>query len=169
MEIEITPVGDIQLVWGEEVNGLRAAVEFIPDKPEYSFGERIDLRFHIQSVSDKTIQFISESWRQDRSAIIEDRDGNMRAAPGTWYTGVCPIDRYYLKPGEKVVIDSYDLGIARNREQAYELKHPVGYRLHCEPASLIQTMPTPFASVPTPPYTLVTTPPWFTSSIPVPV
>ncbi|MBL7152124.1 MAG: PD40 domain-containing protein [Phycisphaerae bacterium] len=133
VRIEITPVGDIELVWGEEVNGLRAAVEFLPDKPQYSFGEKIDLRFHIQNVSDRTIQFISEAWRQDNDATIEDRDGNMQTVPGTWYSGVGPIDRYYLKPGEKVVIDSYDLGIARDRKQAKQLKHPVGYRLRCEP------------------------------------
>ncbi|UCG48656.1 MAG: hypothetical protein JSU94_02555, partial [Phycisphaerales bacterium] len=44
----------------------------------------------------------------------------------------CPIDRYYLEPGEKVVIDSYDLGIARDDKQAKQLKHPVGYRFRCE-------------------------------------
>jgi hypothetical protein len=133
VRIEITPVKDIELVWGEEVNGLRAAVEFLPDKPDYSFGEQIDLRFHIQNVSEKTIQFISESWRQDNEATIEDQDGNMQIVSSTWYSGVAFIDRYSLKPGEKVVLESSALGIAADDKQAEQLEHPVGYKLRCEP------------------------------------
>ena len=45
--------------WGEEVNGLRAAVEFFPLKESHSGKERMSVRFHIQNVSDHNIQIAS--------------------------------------------------------------------------------------------------------------
>ncbi|MFC1739059.1 HEAT repeat domain-containing protein [Planctomycetota bacterium] len=56
---------ETQLVWGEDVNGLRAAVGFVPEKESYSLGERVVVFFHIQNVSNHDIQIASTEWRQE--------------------------------------------------------------------------------------------------------
>jgi hypothetical protein len=145
VEFEIVPAGsDVRvkaepggatsgLVWGKQVNGLRAAVEFVPRKKSYSPGERVGIRYHIQNVSAEPIQFVSDTWRQNDRATIEDEDGNRQPVSTAWYSDWTTVDRYYLKPGEKAVVESAAFGIAANNEQADDLGYPVGYTLVCVP------------------------------------
>ncbi|MFW9842940.1 MAG: hypothetical protein ACFFES_18815, partial [Candidatus Thorarchaeota archaeon] len=134
VRVEAEPGGATSgLVWGKQVNGLRAAVEFVPQKKSYSLGERVGIRFHVQNVSAEPIQFISDTWRQNDRATIEDEDGKRQPVSTAWYSDWTAVDRYYLKPGEKAVVESSDFGIAANNEQADDLGYPVGYTLVCVP------------------------------------
>jgi beta-lactamase regulating signal transducer with metallopeptidase domain len=45
-----------QLIWGEEIAGLRAALELVPAKDEYLLGKRVKVRFHVQNVAEHNIQ-----------------------------------------------------------------------------------------------------------------
>ncbi|MHC4693213.1 MAG: M56 family metallopeptidase, partial [Planctomycetota bacterium] len=147
VEFEIVPAGsDVHveaepggatsgLVWGKKVNGLRAAVEFVPQKKSYSLGERVGIRFHVQNVSAEPIQFISDTWRQNDRATIEDEDGKRQPVSTAWYSDWTAVDRYYLKPGEKAVVESSDFAIVANNEQADDLGYPVGYTLVCVPGT----------------------------------
>ncbi len=134
VHVEAEPGGATSgLVWGKQVNGLRAAVEFVPEKNVYSFGQTIGLRYHIQNVSAEPIQFISDTWRQNDGTTIEDEEGKRQPVSTAWYSDWTAVDRYYLKPGEKTVVESAAFGIAANNEQADDLGYPVGYTLVCEP------------------------------------
>ena len=126
------------LVWGEEVNGLRAAVEFVPEKEEYAFGEKNGLRFHIQNASDEPIQFVSSTRRQGHTAIVEDENGKAKSLGSTWYSGWVPMGRYYLEPAEEVVLESLAFGIAANNER---LGYPVGYTFVCKPGTYFVRFP----------------------------
>ena len=83
-------------VWGEVVNGLRAAVEFVPEKEFYSLGEEIDgevlgetvgTHFHIQNVSAETVnkfQTVGQGMKGD--GIIRDAEGNeLRFGEFSWF------------------------------------------------------------------------------------
>jgi len=142
-EIEIIPAVPKagELVWGEPVNGLRAAVELIPEKASYGFAEKIGLRFHFQNVSDKDIQFVSDTWRQEQRTIVEDENGNPQSLSHSVYSGMTPVERFYLKPGETTAIDSSAFGIAANNEQAKKLGHPVGHKFICKPGDYFVRFP----------------------------
>jgi hypothetical protein len=47
------------LPWGREVNGLRAAIEFIPEKESYAIGETLKTLIHIQNVSGQPINKVN--------------------------------------------------------------------------------------------------------------
>ena len=97
-------------LWGEAVNGLRAAVEFVPDKQQYSFGEKTEVRLHIQNVSEKPIQFTSSD-PVDSQAVIEDDKGRQGLAVEN-ISSYWPIfERYHLQPGKKLVLKTGCLGI----------------------------------------------------------
>ena len=96
--------------WGEEVNGLRAAVEFVPEKKSYSLGERVGVRFHIQNVSKHDIQIASSGWRQEHRIFVQDDEGKEISVRSGWFSGDAGIVRYILKPRETVVLESSGLG-----------------------------------------------------------
>lgn len=107
---------EIELIWGQEANGLRAAVEFVPEKKCYSLGETIGIRFHIQNVSNNTISFTTESWRNDKTdCVIQDSFGKKREVKSAIYLGWNPLRRETLSPGQIVILESALLAIARNR------------------------------------------------------
>jgi len=100
-----------KLVWGEAVNGLRAAVEFVPEKESYSLGERVGVRFHIQNVSDRNIQITSTSWRQEKGIFVQDDEGKkISLTTRGGFSGLPRIVRHILTPSETVVLESSGLG-----------------------------------------------------------
>src|SRR4051794_3391128 len=75
------------LVWGEPVKGLRAAVELTSlattaqaraDTADATFphGSKLDVRFHVENVGDRPVTFTSEGWRQGDRVQILDLAGN---------------------------------------------------------------------------------------------
>ena len=124
------------LVWGEQVNGLRGSVEFVPDKESYALGERVEVRYHIKNVGDRDIQIASTSWRQDH-ALAKDAEENDVRVDSTWFSGWPRIVRYVLKPRETAVLESSGLGFSDADDPAlveYPKSAPlVGNVVRCEP------------------------------------
>ncbi len=131
VEVE-TPDEKAGVVWGEEVNGLRAAIEFELEKQTYSIPEKIGVRFHIQNVSDKPIQFISESYRWE-PLKIEDANGNRQGVRENVYSGLPPVTRHYLEPGREVVLRGLPLSIAQDEQQLESLGGPYGTDFKAKP------------------------------------
>ena len=124
------------LVWGEEVNGLRAALEFVPEKGSYSMGERVEVRYYIQNVSDDDIQIVSTNWRQDIAFVKDDR-GNDVEVYNTWFSGWPRFVRFILKHGETFVLESSGLGFGDADDPALVRdlgkEPPIGNFIRCEP------------------------------------
>jgi hypothetical protein len=122
------------LVWGQEANGLQAAVEFIPEKEIYSQGEIIGIVFHVRNVSKQRIQFVTSDWRNDDRCIIKDPNGNEIQCNSIMYLGWVNMTRTVLDPCESALIKSASFGIAENNSlQTVQFSHPVGCYAYLEP------------------------------------
>ncbi len=114
---ETRPSGSAaEMIWGEPVDGLQAAVELLPAKEAYAYGEKIDVRFRVRNVSDGTIQLATATLRQDRAEIRDD-GGTIREVPSKWYSGWARIVRHELKPGQDVTLESTGLGIVQEWQE----------------------------------------------------
>jgi beta-lactamase regulating signal transducer with metallopeptidase domain len=102
--------------WGEAVDGLQAAVELVPAKEAYAYGEKIDVRFRVRNVSDRTIPIATATQRQDRAEVRDD-GGTIREVPAKWYSGWPRIVRHELKPGQEVTLESTGLGIVQEWQE----------------------------------------------------
>ena len=131
------------LLWGEEVNGLRASVEFLPEKESYWLGERVGVRVHVQNVSERDIQIASTSWRQEQRIFVQDEQGEEISVRTGFFTGLSSIRRNYLKPHEAVVLASEtivsgnsDLSFGDVTPRTSVLQHTKTVTInliHCEP------------------------------------
>ncbi len=107
------PLAPSQLVWGEPVEGLKAAVEFRSPKevkenahvaPGVPARTPIQVLFHVRNVSDRPISFVSETSRQGDSVKVLDESGKPVAIEDVFYTG-WPIDvAWKLQPGETATL-----------------------------------------------------------------
>ncbi|UCG48955.1 MAG: HEAT repeat domain-containing protein, partial [Phycisphaerales bacterium] len=134
-EIEIVGGESDKLVWGEAVGGLRAAVEFVPEKESYAPGDRVEVRLHIKNVSDKNVEFSSISTRQDY-AIVKDGEGKEVKVDKRWHTGVVSPIRHILEPGQILVEKTSGLGFSDFRDAAilHKSQGPwVGSMARCRP------------------------------------
>lgn len=118
-------------VWGPEVNGLQASVEFMPEKELYTQGEIIGIVFCIRNVSTHRIQFVTSNWRNGESCIIKDANGTEIRRNTTHYSGWPRMVRIVLDPCEFEFINSSSLGIAKDNHQ--EFWYPVGNYAYLEP------------------------------------
>lgn len=109
-------------VWGEVVNGLRAAVEFVPEKEFYLLGEEIDgevlgekvgTRFHIQNVSGKTVnKFQKVGQGMEGHGIVLDAEGNeLRFGEFRWGMEWRPDYSQVLLPNEIFTLDGPEIDI----------------------------------------------------------
>ena len=109
-------------VWGEVVNGLRAAVEFVPEKEFYSLGEEnngevlgetVGTHFHIQNVSAETVnkfQKVGQGMKGD--GIIRDAEGNeLRFGEFSWFMGWDSPSCQVLRPNEIFTLDGPQIDI----------------------------------------------------------
>jgi hypothetical protein len=121
-------------IWGQEVNGLQAAVEFIPQNDTYKQGEVIGLFFHVRNVSNRRIQFITSDWRNEDKCIIKDPDGNEISCNHILYNGWTNVNRLFLDPRESVSVSSSSFGIAQNKSfESREFSYPVGTYVFLKP------------------------------------
>ncbi|MGD0571579.1 MAG: hypothetical protein ABSB11_01005 [Sedimentisphaerales bacterium] len=118
-------------VWGPEVNGLQAAVEFVPEKEVYTQGEIIDIVFYIRNVSTHRIQFVTSDWRNGESCIIKDANGTEIKRTTIHYSGWPRIVCIVLDPCESEFINSSSLGIAKDNHQKFG--YPIGSYAYLEP------------------------------------
>jgi len=116
-------------IWGEEVDGLRAAVQFVPEKECYSFGEKIDVRFKVKNVSNKAIILPTTTWRfgTDSKCIIKDKNEKMALVGHAWYTGRVEHEMHRIMPAETVTLRALSLAIAKNKSQKKGFEHPIAY------------------------------------------
>ena len=126
-----------ELVWGEPVNGLRAAVEFRSSvntsqalldesRGEFPHGSRLPVYLHVRNVSEQAISFWSETWRQDDAVMLVDESGKETRLDHPWYSGEPIIERWTLKPRQTAVLGAIAIDIAADDEAAKKLEDPIG-------------------------------------------
>lgn len=125
-----------QLSYGPEVNGLQAALELIPPGKGVHPGEPLDMRFHVRNVTKEKNIFISGgSWRQDNgpSIIVEDAQGKSIPVQHIWYSGITPLQRNLLEPGESTYFHSSSIAFIAEGTASNDVKHPVGHYVKVKP------------------------------------
>jgi len=88
--------------WGESHEGLRMAA--VPDPDSGKLGEVIPFKLIVGNASDGTIKFSALDLRQSSRADVRRTNGDQVETNTTWFSGVSPIMRYLLKPGERIVV-----------------------------------------------------------------
>ena len=101
--------------WGELVNGLRAAAVFSTTAPKV--GEKINVWLLAQNAGDHEIRFAVSDVTQTARPSIKRPDGTTVEEKSAWFTGLSPILRYKLKPGEKITLARKTL-VFDNRQNA---------------------------------------------------
>lgn len=124
------------IIWGQAVWGLQVAVEFIPEKRCYSFGEKIGIQFKIQNVSDETIILPTTTWRfgEESKCIITDKDEKTIPVNQAWFSGWSKVDRHEILPGEVVTIKATSLMLFAD-DSYPEANQMVGYWATVEPGN----------------------------------
>ena len=122
------------LAWGEETNGLQAAVEFRLSTPEKSpvrlasfpLDSKIEVVFHVKNVSDQPISFSSESWRQGDRLVVKDGAGADVQVQSTWYSGLPILVEWTLNPGQVAELEAAAIGAVSDKANLEKFSHPVG-------------------------------------------
>ncbi|MEO7297940.1 MAG: serine/threonine-protein kinase, partial [Verrucomicrobiota bacterium] len=131
----VTNAAQAQLSFGVATNGLCAALELIPSNGVFVLGQPIEVRFHIRNVSKTNIIVAGGSWRQDdeHRITIRDEQGQKTPAHHTWYSGITPIQRNVLQPGESVVFRSSALEFLSADADEKTVKKSVGNYVKVKP------------------------------------
>ncbi|MCA9060893.1 MAG: hypothetical protein KDA85_20415, partial [Planctomycetaceae bacterium] len=125
-----------ELVWGETVNGLQAAIEYqVPEQipasplvaPGVPVGTPIGVVFHLRNVSDHSISFVSETGRQGDLATVIGANGPVQLKD-VWFSGE-PVDvEWTLLPGETARLQVLAPAINSIREPGeYQLTYTVRF------------------------------------------
>ena len=109
------------LVWGEAINGLRAAVSFAPSKATHMHGEKLEVRLHLKNVGTKPLKLISDLSLPDASVTIRNDAGESvdlddSLVGGRLTTGMRGL--VTLASQQVVVLDVGQLGLAITEERA---------------------------------------------------
>ena len=88
--------------WGETLNGLRAAAVFSTHSP--TVGEKISVWMLVENASDHDIRFSTHDVIQTVRAVVKRPDGTEVREAFSWHTGLSPIVRHKLKPGERITL-----------------------------------------------------------------
>ena len=142
-----------ELVWGEPVKGLRAAVEFrsrdntaqsrLDDsRGEFPHGSRLSVYLHVRNVSEQAISFWSETWRQDDAVMLVDENGKETRLEHPWYSGEPIIERWTLQPGQTAVFRAIAFGIAADDRGRQEVGQADWLRHHRQAGQLPGTVRT---------------------------
>lgn len=115
--------GPIRLVWSNPVDGLRAAMEFLPQKAAYGHGEKPEPKLHVQNVSDKPITLASLLWLPELKATVQNDQGESINVDSVWYTGETLMARVTLQPRQVVIFDAGNVGLAVSKERADKFEH----------------------------------------------
>lgn len=92
----------LDLAWGEALGGLRAAAMFSTN--EAKPGEEISVWLLVENVGDKEVRFAFSDVMQTARPKIIGPDGKEIQARSSWYTGLSPIQRHKLRPGERLTL-----------------------------------------------------------------
>lgn len=88
--------------WGEPKDGLRAAAVFSPTGA--ALGQEITVWLLVENVGDREIRFGSSDVMQTAQPRIVRPDGTEVQARSSWYSGLSPIRRHKLQPGERLTL-----------------------------------------------------------------
>jgi hypothetical protein len=125
------------LVWGDPVDGLEAAIELrhpqqTPQSARdtaartFAHGTQVDVRVHVRNAGETEVSFWSETWRQDDKFVLIGEDGSEKALGHSWYSGWARVERWILKPGQVAILSAISLAVVPDKEGAEKLEHPVG-------------------------------------------
>jgi hypothetical protein len=133
-------------VWGEPVDGLRAAVELTSaaETPKalvdtasstFPYGSRIKVQYLVENVSDRAITFWSENWRQGDGGTLLDAEGKeiTGSVAGSFSTGWSTVRHWTLQPREIAVLRAIDVGVAADEEGAKAYDHPFSGMVFAQP------------------------------------
>ena len=124
-------------VWGQPVDGLRAAVEFrstlstpqaVRDNAAGTFplGSQVVADLLVQNVSDHNITFWSETWRQDDRMFQIDETGKETELHHSWYSGWPRMNHWELKPQQIAVLPAIGPAIGAKLATMNNFQHPIG-------------------------------------------
>ncbi len=105
------------IAWGKAIDGLRAGIELTTKKSEYTEGDRIRVRFHVQNVSPRTIHVSSSLWRPDDVPIVRDVNGDEIALEHMSYSEEVRFAWRTLGPGETAYYNGVPLGIGKSTRE----------------------------------------------------
>ncbi len=136
------------LVWGEAINGLRAAVSFEPPKRTHAHGEMLAVNLHLQNVGTQPLKLVSDLSLPDASATIKN-DRDKRVALDEKGGGLSPrmSGLLTLKPQQVVVLDAGDLGLAISEEQANQFDERIMRKLIAPAGKYAMQLQTSFDNV----------------------
>jgi hypothetical protein len=100
--------------WGEAVNGLRAAAVFSTTAPRLR--QDISVWLLVENASTQDIRFACSDVIQSAHPRITDANGKEVQAAGSFYTGLSPIVRYKLRPGERVTLTKKSLAFGNKND-----------------------------------------------------
>src|SRR5690606_10611698 len=107
--------------------------EFRPRRSQFSHGEKPEIKLHIRNVSDRPITFSSHLWQSELAVTIKDSDDEPQNLQSTWYSGWTLSGRYTLQPGQTIVFDAGNLGLAATPEEADAFEHLTHRKLIASP------------------------------------
>ena len=122
---ELEPDISKQVVWGESVNGLRTALDVVPERSftSLSHGTKPKLKLLVQNVSDKSVTLATLMWLSELPVKAKNSKDEDIAIRSTWYTGITPVVRVLLKPQQIVTLDAGNLALAVTKERADAFEH----------------------------------------------
>jgi hypothetical protein len=88
--------------WGESHKGLRLAA--VPDPDSVKLGELIPFKVIVENAGDQTVKFSAFGLLQSARADVRRTNGDQVETRTTLFTGVSPIERYLIRPSERVVV-----------------------------------------------------------------
>ena len=114
------------LVWGKVSNGLRAALEVVPEEGRMvlSHGTKPTLKLHVQNVGEQTISLASLVRLSELPTTVTNDKAEAIPVQGHLSTGVTPAVRIVLKPRQTVTFDAGNLGLAVTKARAEAFERP---------------------------------------------
>jgi hypothetical protein len=110
--------------WGPVVNGLQAAVRFIPEKETYALGETIGMEFLVRNIGPIPLEFLTSKWRNGDLCVVTDEKRESRPGGTALFSGINPVRRVKLAPGEVAALESASFTIMPEASGRSPL-HPV--------------------------------------------
>ena len=114
--------------WGPDINGLRAAAA--PRLESFAVGEKLPITLVVENVSDHDIKFSFSDLPQAARAEVRHPNQNALKTDTVLYTGISPLQRYVLKPGEQVALAHVSLKVT---EKAGGDERPYGCTVVVDP------------------------------------
>jgi hypothetical protein len=94
------PVPDA--AWGKVQEGLRAAAVFSTVAPRLD--QEVSVWLLVENTSTQEVRFASSDVMQSAQPRIRRADGTQVEPSSSWFTGLSPIERHKLRPGERLTL-----------------------------------------------------------------